>query len=297
MVYLKQSTSVTLLIGPFVDSTDGDTAETALTIAQADVRLSKNGGNMAAKNESTSCTHDELGYYTCPLDATDTGTLGVLKLMVHASGALAVWVECMVVNANWYDTMFSTDQLDVNVTNIEGSDATDQINAACDTALTDYDAVVPADLPTNFGDLSITATTGRVDVAAVGGTAQTANDNGADINAILADTDELQTDDYPTSLAAISSAISTLTGYVDTEVASILSLLDDPRTEPGQGAPPINPDHVTKVDYLYKAWRNKKTQTSSAFTLFADDGSTADQAASVSDDGTTATIGEIGSGA
>jgi len=48
--------------------------------------------------------------------------------------------------------------------------------------------------PANFNDLSITATTGRTDVAAVGGTTQTANDNGADINAILADSNELQAD-------------------------------------------------------------------------------------------------------
>lgn len=39
-----------------------------------------------------------------------------------------------------------------------------QINAECDTALTDYDAVVPADLPTNFSDLAITVTTGLVSV-------------------------------------------------------------------------------------------------------------------------------------
>lgn len=51
----------------------------------------------------------------------------------------------------------------VDVASIEGSDATDQINAACDTALTDYDAVVPADLPANFADLNIEATTGIVD--------------------------------------------------------------------------------------------------------------------------------------
>lgn len=38
------------------------------------------------------------------------------------------------------------------------------VNAQCDQALTDYDAVVPADLPTNFGDLAITATTGRVTI-------------------------------------------------------------------------------------------------------------------------------------
>ena len=144
-------------------------------------------------------------------------------------------------------------------------------------------ALLAASAPTNFGDLSITATTGRVDVASVGGTAQTANDNGADINLILADTNELQTD-------------LTDGGRLDLLIDSIISLLDDARAEPGQGAPPVNPDIVTKVDYLYKAWRNKVTQTSTTYSLFDDAGSTVDQKATVSDDGTTATRGEIGTG-
>ena len=126
-LWLKQSTARTIHIGPFLDDTDGKTAETALTIAQADVRLSKNGGDIAQKSDSTSCTHDELGYYTCPLDATDTGTLGHLKLMVHESGALPVWMDMMVVPANVWDSMFGTDKLDVNVAEIEGSDATNAI--------------------------------------------------------------------------------------------------------------------------------------------------------------------------
>jgi len=88
-----------------------------------------------------------------------------------------------------------------------------------------------------------------------------------------------------------------IAAYVDTEVAAIISLLDDARSEPGQGAPPVNPDLATKIDYLYKVWRNKKTQTADTFTLFADDASTADQAATVSDAAGTATFGEMGSGA
>lgn len=39
--------------------------------------------------------------------------------------------------------------------------------------------------PGNFNDLSITDTTGRVDLDSIGGTAQTANDNGLDINTLL----------------------------------------------------------------------------------------------------------------
>lgn len=105
--WLKQSTAVTLKLGPFVDETDGKTAETALTISQADVRLSKNGGDMAQKNESTSCTHDEIGVYDCPVDATDTGTLGRLQVNVHESGALPVWHEFMVVPAEVWDNLFA----------------------------------------------------------------------------------------------------------------------------------------------------------------------------------------------
>ena len=84
---------------------------------------------------------------------------------------------------------------------------------------------------------------------------------------------------------------------IDTVVDSILAMLDDARTEPGQGAPPVNPDLATKIDYLYKAWRNKKTQTSSETKVFADDGTTIDHKASISDDGTTTTVDEMGTGA
>lgn len=120
MQYLKQSTSVTLKIGPFLDETDGKTAEEGLTIAQADVRLSKNGADLAQKTESTSCTHDELGIYGCPLDTTDTDTLGRLQLWVHEAGALPILHEFMVVPANVFDSMFSTDKLEVDLLQMGG---------------------------------------------------------------------------------------------------------------------------------------------------------------------------------
>lgn len=116
--WLKQSTAVTVKIGPFLDSANGDTEETGLTISQADVRLSKNGGNMAQKNESTSCTHDELGVYDCPLDTTDTGTLGRLQLYVHESGGLSVWHNYMVVPANVWDSLFGADYLQTHAVEI-----------------------------------------------------------------------------------------------------------------------------------------------------------------------------------
>lgn len=234
-----------------------------------------------------------------------------------------------------------------------------------------------AALPTNFADLSITATTGRVDVAAIAGTSQTANDNGADINAILADTG---TDGVVVaagsktgySLAADQSAVtigtvSTLTGHTaqtgDTygalptnfsdlsitvttgrvDVASIegadatdqintaadTALTDyDPPTkaemdtahallatpaqvnaqvldvlntdtfaEPGQGAPAATASIIAKIGYLYKFLRNKIETTSSLITIYNDDGTTAGQKSTISDDGTTTTRGEFTTGA
>lgn len=108
MRILKKSTATTVLLGPFVDETDGKTAETGLTIAQADVLLWKEGGTtMAQKSETTSCTHRSNGYYTCPLDTTDTGTNGILHVTVHKSGALPVKETFYVVHANTFDGMIS----------------------------------------------------------------------------------------------------------------------------------------------------------------------------------------------
>jgi hypothetical protein len=87
------------------------------------------------------------------------------------------------------------------------------------------------------------------------------------------------------------------TGSFGKAVADELALLDDPRTEPGQGAPPVNPDTVTKIDYLYKSWRNKKTQTATLLSIFADDGTTVDHKSIVSSVGGTTTLGELITGA
>lgn len=121
MQWLRQSTVVTLKIGPFLDDTDGKNSEGGLTIAQTDVRLSKNGGDIAQKTEATSCTHDEFGVYGCPIDATDTATLGRLQLWAHGSGALPVWHEYMVVPANVWDSLFDTDKMQVDVTQCGGN--------------------------------------------------------------------------------------------------------------------------------------------------------------------------------
>jgi len=125
--WLKYATAVTVKAGPFLDATDADTEEAGLTIARADVLLSKNGAALTQKTEITASTYDASGCYDVDLDATDTGTLGRLRLVIHVSGALAVWRDFMVVPADVYAwlvageaTRETLDDLGVGVVNYSG---------------------------------------------------------------------------------------------------------------------------------------------------------------------------------
>jgi len=100
--YLKQSTAATLLMGQFVDSIDGYTAKTALVLSQADIRISKNGGDPAQKHEASNAVHKENGYYAVYLDATDTDTLGRLRIMISKATALGIKEDVVVLSASAY---------------------------------------------------------------------------------------------------------------------------------------------------------------------------------------------------
>lgn len=89
-----------------------------------------------------------------------------------------------------------------------------------------------------------------------------------------------------------------LTAAMKTSVttAADASLATTTYGEPAQGAPGATISLAAKINFLYKAWRNKSTQTATAYSLFADDTTTVDQKASTADDATTFTRGEIASG-
>lgn len=119
--WLKQSTAVDVMFGPFVDATDGVTPETALSITQPDILLSKNGGAFAQKNASQTLSHGSNGWYPANLNATDTNTLGSLVVAIYESGALPVWREFMVVPANVWDSFFGADKLEVDQVQLLGT--------------------------------------------------------------------------------------------------------------------------------------------------------------------------------
>lgn len=106
---LRQSTaSQEIPLGPFLDSGDGNTQETALSIANTDIKIMKAGGTSEASKNSGGATHIASGRYYAVLDATDTDTIGPLRVSVHVSGALAVWLDCMVWDEALYDFWFGT---------------------------------------------------------------------------------------------------------------------------------------------------------------------------------------------
>jgi hypothetical protein len=155
---LRQSTaSQAVLIGPFVDSTDGDTAETALTIDAADVRISVNGANTVGKN-SGGCTHDELGMYACTFDATDTATVGRMQVYVKESGALIVYHEFQVAEEAVYDSCCAASAAPLTATDIWAA-GTRTLTAGTNIVLAKGTGV------TGFNDLSAAQVNSEVDTA------------------------------------------------------------------------------------------------------------------------------------
>lgn len=217
MLYLKQSTaSQSVLLGPFVDSTDGDTAETGLSIANTDIRLSKNGGNMAAKN-SGGGTHDEAGWYTITLDATDTDTVGRLQLHCKMSGALMVHAEFQVLEETVYDALFAASAAGELAVKLSTQGKAD-VNAEADTALSDYDPPTKAEMDAR--------TLASASYATVANQSTIAGYIDTEVAAIKAVTDNLPDSGALTSLAT-AAALAT----VDSNVDAIL--VDTGTTLPG----------------------------------------------------------------
>jgi hypothetical protein len=94
----------------------------------------------------------------------------------------------------------------------------------------------------------------------------------------------------------VDTEVAAILAAVDTEVASILALLNNARGEPAQGAPPVNPNLATKIDYVYKSWRNLKTNDGTTTKLFADDGTTVDHKQTTSEAAGTVSKAEWVSG-
>ena len=233
---LKQSTAKTVRLGPFVDSTDGVTAETALTISQADIRLSKEGAAFAQTNNATGATHDENGWYSVPLDTTDTNTLGSLTVTIRETGALPVFKDFEVVTVNVFNSLVAgSANLAVDAVAISGdSTAADNLELAADG--TGYNlgsgAIVSASVTGNVGG-NVTGNVGGNVTGSIGSLATQAKaDVNAEADTALADYDaptnaEMVARTILSADYATSSALDAVDNFIDTEVAAIKAKTDN----------------------------------------------------------------------
>jgi hypothetical protein len=137
-MWLRQSTAFTLPMGPFVSATDGVTPQNSLGLVATDVRVSKNGNAFTAKSDATAPTILENGHYVVTGNATDSGTLGKLRIAIYKSGALPVWIDCEIVPAAVWDAYFAAGTLSVAVASIAANAITAtaiQANAIDNTKL------------------------------------------------------------------------------------------------------------------------------------------------------------------
>jgi hypothetical protein len=162
--YLQANTAIDILIGPFVDDTDGKTAETGLTI---DVELSKNGQALANKDDATTPVHDAAGdidgYYNCELNATDTDTEGLLTVVCYSAGALPIRLDFMVINQAAYASLITakdTGYMDVNTATVS-ADAIDAASIKADAGAEIADAILNRDMSTGTDSGSATVRTVR----------------------------------------------------------------------------------------------------------------------------------------
>lgn len=238
MIRLRQSTaSQEVPLGHFVDDADGKTAETALTIANTDIKVWKAGATTLANKNSGGATHISGGIYYAVLDATDTDTIGPLVLFVAVSGALAVRLECEVLDEAQYDALFGTtaySTLTAAGVRTELTTELGRIDAAVSTRLATAGYAAPLDaagtrsavglaaanLDTQIGDLPTNA-----ELAA-----SQASADDATLAAIAALPTPLDAAGVRTAVGLASANLDTqlaaLAAYLDTEVAAILAAVD-----------------------------------------------------------------------
>jgi len=309
MRFLKTNTATRVTVGPFFDKTDGVTPEVALTVTSCKLTFMVDTGgvptlvldtNPTASGGANDMVHvagDDAGFYDLELAAANVNYVGRAMLaLTDAATHCPVFHEFMILPANAYDSLVGgSDALQVDTIQVGGTTQTARdigasvlLSSGSGAGQLDFTSgVVKANLIQILGTV-LTETAGQIaaafkqffDVASPTGTMK------AITNVVTA----TNLTNAPTA-GDLTAAMKT---SVNTEVVDALNV--DTYAEPGQGAPPATATLAAKINYIFKAWRNKKTQTSTQFSLFNDDAATVDQKATISDDTVTTTFGEVVTG-
>lgn len=135
MRFLKQSTSVKVPIGPFVDATDKVTPETGITLGAADAAeiIKHDSGSVTDISARTwAAITGADGMYNLTLDAADPSALGMMTVYIADTSVCApVRADFMVLPANIYDSLIAgSDKLQVDVNEFNGNAASGYVDGA-----------------------------------------------------------------------------------------------------------------------------------------------------------------------
>jgi hypothetical protein len=205
MRFLRNNTAVIITVGPFYDKTDGVTIETGLTITNERITLTADtdagsaptnildnvtGATSGTSNDLNYITGNDAGMMQLELSASDTNRLGRMMLSItDAANHVPVFHEFMVMPALIYDTFFAS-----------SGGATFPAGTLAST--------------TNITAGTITTTTNLTNLPTIPANWLTAAGTAADF------TTEIQAG------LATAANLSTVAGYLDTEIAAILAAVD-----------------------------------------------------------------------
>lgn len=292
MIILRELTAASLILGPFLDSTDGVTAKTSLVLSNGTTRISKNGGAFAARNASDSAVHKENGYYGLNLSVTDLNTVGNLVIAAVTTATLPVWLEIMVMASPVYDSLIlGSDRLQVDVEEMANNIITSSVIAAdaigsSELAQSAVDEIVDAVWDELASGHTTTGTFGKfldTQLSIIAAYIDT------EVAAIKAKTDQL-TFTAANKVDAQSQLSTQGKADVNAEVVDALNV--DTYAELS-ALPSASPTIKEILMFLFEIARNKLTTTATEQKLYKDNGTTVLGTWTVSDDGTTFTKSEI----
>ena len=329
----KATTDVTVYLR-VIDSTDG-TPETSVAYDTAGIDLwyMREGADHVAITEATQTAagaHSDGGFVhisdgVCRLDLPDAACAAGVDHVYYGGTVTGMIVIGGSINLVDYDP-FDTVRLGLTALPNAAADAAGGLPIS-DAGGLDLDTQIGTDIDAILVD---TGTTLQAEVDAIQAAVIT-NAAGVDIAAdiiaikaetatIVADTNELQTDNIPGTLSTIDGKIDAQDAIITearlaeldaanlpadiaaiptaAEVnAEVVDVMDtDTITLPGQEAPSNTPTITGVLGWVHKMLRNKKDNDGSTTQLYDDAGTTVDAKFTTTESGGTVTTGEIVSG-
>lgn len=124
MQELRQSTAITVRIGPAMDASDGVTPETTLALGAADqAELLKNNGaaTVDISGRTFAAVAGSDGWYDLSLTAADVDTLGSVDIVIQDTDLCApVFKSFSVVSAAYYDSKYGSAGMPANLMAVGG---------------------------------------------------------------------------------------------------------------------------------------------------------------------------------